>query len=187
MSEMRDDRAAAPLLRLAVPEDRPALTALIDRSVRGLSPGHYSPTQIDAALSAIFGIDSTLIADGTYFVVEIDGKLAGCGGWSRREALFGGDQLGGRSPRLLDPAREAAKIRALFVDPAFARRGVASLLMQAATAAAQAAGFTALELMATLPGVPLYAALGFTATGRVDQPLPGGTSLPLVPMRKLLV
>lgn len=175
-------------LRLATPADRPALAALVDRSVRELSRDHYSPAQIDGSLAAIFGIDGTLIADGTYFVVETgEGVPAGCGGWSRRRTLCGGDQFSDRSPELVDPAQEPAKIRAFFVDPAFARRGVGRMLMAASEAAAGAAGFTVLELMATLPGVPLYTALGFKATGRVELPLPDGGRIPFVPMRKNLV
>lgn len=174
-------------LRLATPTDRPVLAALVERSVRGLSGDHYSPGQIDGSLAAIFGIDGTLIADGTYFVVETGaGAPAGCGGWSRRRTLFGGDQFSDRSPELADPAQEPAKIRAFFVDPAFARRGVGRMLMAASETAARAAGFRTLELMATLPGVPLYSVLGFTATGRVELPLPDGGTIPFVPMRKNL-
>lgn len=173
-----------PVLRLATPDDRPALEALLERSVRDLSQGYYSPGQIDASLKAIFGIDGTLINDGTYFVVMMGDRYAACGGWSRRRTLFGGDQAAGRSPALLDPATDAAKIRAFFVDPAFARRGIASLMMRAAEQAALAEGFKALELMATLPGVPLYRAFGFTATGTHAEKLSDGNIIPFVPMRK---
>lgn len=175
-----------PILRLARPDDRAALEALVERSVRDLGRGYYSPAQIESSLRYIFGIDGTLIADGTYFVVELAGQPAGCGGWSFRRTLFGGDQFNDRSPAPLDPAVDAAKIRAFFVDPAFARRGIGRMLMAASEAAARAAGFRVLELMATLPGVPLYQALGFTATGTLDQPVPDGTSIPFVPMRKPL-
>lgn len=174
-------------IRLAHPDDRAALEALVERSVRDLGRGYYTPAQIDSALKYIFGIDGTLIADGTYFVVEVGGRPAGCGGWSFRRTLFGGDQFSDRSPTPLDPAHDAAKIRAFFVDPAFARRGIGRMLMQACEQAAQAAGFRALELMATLPGVPLYRAQGFVATGTLDQPVPDGTTVPFVPMRKDLV
>ncbi|MFV3127453.1 GNAT family N-acetyltransferase [Niveispirillum sp. KHB5.9] len=173
-----------PILRLATLADRPALETLLERSVRSLSRDHYSPGQIDAALKAIFGIDGTLIADGTYFAVLVGDQYAACGGWSRRRTLFGGDQAAGRSADLLDPATDAAKIRAFFVDPAFARRGIASLMMRAAEQAALAEGFTSLELMATLPGVPLYTALGFIATGTHDVHLADGSTIPFVPMRK---
>lgn len=175
-----------PILRLARPDDRATLEALVERSVRDLSRDYYSPAQIESSLKYIFGIDGTLIADGTYFVVEVAGQLAGCGGWSYRRTLFGGDQFSDRSPAPLDPAVDAAKIRAFFVDPAFARRGIGRMLMQASEQAARAAGFRVLELMATLPGVPLYQALGFTATGTLDQPVPDGTNIPFVPMRKPL-
>jgi GNAT superfamily N-acetyltransferase len=175
-----------PLLRLAVAADRAALEALVERSVRGLSGDHYSPDQIDGSLKAIFGIDGTLIADGTYFVVSVAGDYAACGGWSRRRTLFGGDQASGRSAALLDPATDAAKIRAFFVDPAFARRGIGRLLMRAAEQAAQAEGFGTLELMATLPGVPLYQAMGFQATGAHEERLPDGGVIPFVPMRKAI-
>lgn len=178
--------ADEPILRPATPEDRPALEILLERSVRDLSRDHYSPGQIDAALKAIFGIDGTLIADGTYFTVLVGGRYAACGGWSRRRTLFGGDQAAGRSADLLDPATEAAKIRAFFVDPAFARRGIASLMMRAAEQAALAEGFRSLELMATLPGVPLYRAFGFEATGSHAEHLPDGTVVPFVPMRKAI-
>lgn len=173
-----------PILRLATPEDRPALEALLERSVRDLSRDYYSPDQIDAALKAIFGIDGTLIADGTYFAVLVGDQYAACGGWSRRRTLFGGDQAAGRSADLLDPAVDAAKIRAFFVDPAFARRGIASLMMRAAEQAALVEGFTSLELMATLPGVPLYKAMGFVGTGTHDEHLADGSIIPFVPMTK---
>ncbi len=178
--------ADEPLLRLATPDDRPALEALLERSVRDLSQGYYSPDQIDSSLRAIFGIDGTLIADGTYFAVMVGDRHAGCGGWSRRRTLFGGDQAAGRSPALLDPAVDAAKIRAFFVDPSFTRRGIARLMMQAAEQAALAEGFRSLELMATLPGVPLYKAMGFTATGSHAEKLPDGNIIPFVPMRKAI-
>lgn len=175
-----------PILRLATPDDRPALEFLLERSVRDLSRDYYSPGQIDAALRAIFGIDGTLIADGTYFTVMVGDRYAACGGWSRRKTLFGGDQAAGRSADLMDPAVDAAKIRAFFVDPAFARRGIASLMMRASEQAALAEGFRALELMATLPGVPLYKALGFVETGTHAERLSDGTIIPFVPMRKLI-
>lgn len=175
-----------PILRLASAADRPALEALLERSVRDLSRDYYSPAQIDSSLKAIFGIDGTLIADGTYFVVMVGDRYAACGGWSRRRTLFGGDQAAGRSADLLDPAVDAAKIRAFFVDPAFARRGIASLMMRTAEQAALAEGFNSLELMATLPGLPLYKALGFVATGTHAERLADGSVIPFVPMRKAI-
>jgi GNAT superfamily N-acetyltransferase len=188
MSDIATDRFTAdqPRLRLAMPDDRAVLEALVEQSVRDLGRGYYTPAQIDSSLKYIFGIDGTLIADGTYFVVEVAGQPAGCGGWSFRRTLFGGDQFSDRSPAPLDPAVDAAKIRAFFVDPVFARRGIGRMLMAACEQAARAAGFHVLELMATLPGVPLYQALGFVATGTLDQPVPDGTTIPFVPMRKEL-
>ncbi|OYQ35249.1 GNAT family N-acetyltransferase [Niveispirillum lacus] len=176
--------ANEPVLRLATPADRPALERLVERSVRDLSRDHYSTDQIDASLKAIFGIDGTLIADGTYFTVLVGECYAACGGWSRRRTLFGGDQAAGRSAELLNPVTDAAKIRAFFVDPAFARRGLASRMMRAAEQAALSEGFKSLELMATLPGVSLYLALGFIATGTHTEHLPDGHVIPFVPMRK---
>lgn len=171
-------------LRFATIEDIPALDQLMRRSVRGLSAGYYTDRQIDLSLIHIFGIDTQLIADGTYFIAEADGKLAGCGGWSKRRTLYGGDQTKLGEDSLLDPATEPARIRAFFVDPAFARRGVGRLIIEACEAAAREAGFTHLQLGATLPGVPLYAALGYHPIEQVEEPMPEGEVLPLVIMGK---
>jgi GNAT superfamily N-acetyltransferase len=175
---------SAPLLRRATLADVPAIDALIDRSVRALSAGYYTPAQIESALRHVFGTDTQLVRDGTYFVVEIDGALAAAGGWSGRRTLFGGDRMADRVDDALDPAREPARIRAFYVDPGFARRGLGRLLFAACHAAARDAGFTTLELMATLPGEPLYAALGFTVEERIVVPLPDGVSLPGARMRR---
>jgi GNAT superfamily N-acetyltransferase len=176
---------SAPRVRPATVDDLPALRALIDRSVRGLSGGHYTPAQVESGLRHVFGPDTQLIADGTYYVIDGDGgALAAAGGWSGRRTLYGGDQTkGGDDPRL-DPAVDPARIRAFFVDPAYARRGLARTLFAQCLAGAHAAGFRSLELMATLPGEPLYRALGFTAGERVAQTLPDGVALPLTRMSR---
>jgi GNAT superfamily N-acetyltransferase len=163
-----------------------ALEALIDQSVRQLSVGYYSPPQIASALRYVFGIDTQLILDGTYYVAEIDGHLVGCGGWSRRTTLYGGDQHKAAADPLLNPAQDAARIRAFFVHPAWARRGVGRALIAVCEAAARQAGFRHLELAATLPGEPLYAALGYAASERLMPTLPDGQTLPIVRMHKHL-
>ncbi len=169
-------------LRLATLDDLPALHALIPASVRGLSQGWYTPQQIESAIRHVFGPDTQLIADGTYFAAEAEGRIVGCGGWSRRRTLYGGDQMKDAEDPLLDPATEAAKIRAFFVHPDRARQGIASMIMEACRAAAGAAGFGRMELMATLPGEPLYRAFGFQARERVETTLPDGVHVPFVRM-----
>ena len=173
-------------VRAAAPADIPALTDLIVSSARMLSRGYYTDREIEAAIRYVFGVDSALIADGTYFVARLDGALAGCGGWSRRRTLYGGDQRPVGAPDLLDPARDAARIRAFFVAPVAARRGVGRALYAECVAAASAAGFRTLELMATLPGVPFYAALGFAEVEPVTDALPDGTRIRFVRMRREL-
>ncbi|TWB42566.1 GNAT family N-acetyltransferase [Nitrospirillum pindoramense] len=174
-------------LRKARLDDRAALQDLIQTSARGLSGGHYTPEVVEGALAGAFGVDSELIHDQTYFVAEEeDGLFVGCGGWSRRMTLFGGDARPDRSSQMLDPARDPARIRAFFVHPGRARQGIGRALLKACEAEALAAGFRALELMGTLPGVPLYTALGFRPTGRVLHPLPNGQTIEFVPMRKEL-
>ncbi|MFL5580988.1 MAG: GNAT family N-acetyltransferase [Gemmatimonadaceae bacterium] len=168
--------------------DVPALNALIAASARGLSAGYYSPRQVEALIAFVFGVDTQLIADGTYYVIETAGGVpAAAGGWSARRTLYGGDQMkaGAGDPRL-DPASEPARIRAFFVDPAWARRGLARRLHVACAEAARAAGFGAVELMATLPGEPFYESLGFVAIERVEATLPGGVVVPLVRMARSL-
>jgi GNAT superfamily N-acetyltransferase len=169
--------------RLATEGDLDAIRALIPLSVRGLNAGLYTPEQLDASLQHVFGADTQLIRDGTYYVIEDRGALAACGGWSRRRTLYGGDQLEAREDAILDPSLEPARIRAFFVHPDFARRGLGRLLLDTCVAAARAAGFRALELGSTLPGVPLYSACGFVEVERIEQPMPGGLSLPIVRMR----
>jgi GNAT superfamily N-acetyltransferase len=170
-------------LRRARPEDTPALRILIEQSVRGLSARYYTGAQIESALRHVFGPDSQLIADGTYYVIEGEqGDLIAAGGWSRRRTLYGGDQMKAVEDPLLDPATEAARIRAFFVHPAWARRGLGRRLFDRCAEEAAAAGFRRLELVATLPGEPLYRALGFTPLDRSLAPLPDGETLPVVHM-----
>ena len=173
-------------IRRAHPDDTEALSRLIVDSARALSAGYYSEAQIDGAIRYVFGLDSTLIADGTYLVAEGDGAIQGCGGWSRRKTLYGGDQHKETQDPLLDPRVDAARIRAFFVAPHCARQGVGGALMQACADAAHAAGFRQLELMATLPGVPLYAAYGFTPVGEVTERLPNGVEIRFVQMQRRL-
>lgn len=171
-------------LRPAVPADIPRLATLIEVSARALGAGDYAPEVIDAALRGAFGVDTQLIADGTYFIVEEAGELAGCGGWSRRRTLFGADTRPDRDDALLDPARDAARIRAFFVAPAFARRGIGRTLLTACEAAARAHGFRTFELMATLTGVALYQTGGYVAGAPLVHNLAPGLSITFVPMRK---
>ncbi|MCK6624086.1 MAG: GNAT family N-acetyltransferase [Anaerolineae bacterium] len=174
-------------LRQARLEDIPALTRLIEASVRGLGGRDYSPQQIESSLKYVFGVDTRLIEDGTYFVVESDYHLVGAGGWSRRKTLYGGDQAKGQAEEnLLDPRRDSAKIRAFYVHPDWARQGIGRQMMSACEAAAGLAGFTRLELLATLTGAPLYAACGFDVVERVEVKLPDGIVLPTLKMVKQL-
>jgi len=174
-------------LRLAGPNDVPALETLIYESVSGLSERFYSPAQISGALANIFGVDTQLISDGTYYIAELDGQLAGSGGWSKRMTLFGGDQTKSAAPdRLLDPRTEAARIRAFYVRPQSARRGVATAILQACESAARDAGFTRIELVATLPGEPLYLARGYAKVEAMQLAIPDGEPLPAFRMIKIL-
>jgi GNAT superfamily N-acetyltransferase len=171
-------------IRLATAADLPALNALIQLSARSLSRGYYSPEQTEAAIREVFGADSRLIADGTYFAAEDGDALAGCGGWSRRRTLYGGDQTKTGEEPFLDPAREAARIRAFFVHPDHARRGVGSQILDACIDAARAAGFRRLELASTLPGVPFYRAYGFEDRERIEVPMGAGLTLPVLRMER---
>ena len=173
-------------VRKATLDDREAITRLIAESARELSRQHYAGAQIEAAIASVFGVDSDLIEDGTYFVAEQAGALIGCGGWSRRKTLFGGDQFSNRDAGMLDPASEPAKIRAFFVHPQHARKGVARAILSVCESEAKDHGFSALELMATLPGVKFYQANSYTTLGNFDLDLADGVKLPLVPMRKQL-
>jgi len=179
--------AAGPfVLRTATTADVPALRELIARSARGLSTADYREAQVEGALQGAFGVDSQLLLDQTYFAVERDGVLVGCGGWSYRATLFGGDARAGRSNDRLDPATQPAKIRAFFVDPAHARQGIGSLLLTRCEREAKAAGFSRVELMATLPGVKLYRARGYVGRPMVHYDVGLGESIEFVPMQKSL-
>ena len=174
------------VLRIATPDDVPALSPLIADSARELSRGFYTAAEAEAAIRYVFGVDTALVHDGTYFVATLDGALAGCGGWSRRNTMYGGDQRPVGSAEFLDPAKDSARIRAFFVAPTAARKGVGRALLEACTSAAVKAGFRSLTLMATLPGVPFYSALGFHADEDVVDALPDGTMLKFVRMSKTL-
>ena len=172
------------LPRRATTKDIPAIRALITRSARELSVGFYTAEQIEAAITHVFGVDTQLIADGTYFVIDAPDGLAAAGGWSARRTLFGGDQMKGAEDSRLDPATDAARIRAFFVDPQWARRGLARALYNACEEAAFGAGFRRFELMATAPGEPVYERLGFAVVERIDLPLPSGIAVPFARMAR---
>jgi GNAT superfamily N-acetyltransferase len=170
--------------RLATRDDLPALTALMERAIGQLQKPFLSDAQI-ASSRTIMGLDTQLIDDGTYFVIEQDSLIAGCGGWSRRATLYGGDASPGRDAALLDPAKHPARIRAMYTDPDFTRRGVGRLVIALCEDAARAEGFIHVELMATLSGVPLYRACGYMVVADVTD-TSGGVPVPLVRMRKRL-
>lgn len=179
-------------IRQATPADVPTLQTLIAASVRGLQAQDYTLAQREGALESVYGVDSQLIADGTYFVAEAPAEegtevlIVGCGGWSRRKTLFGGDHYHGREDAPLDPLQDAAKIRAFFIHPQWARRGIGSRILEACERAAIGAGFTRFEMGATLTGVSLYQARGYVALERVSVPLANGEALPIVRMEKRL-
>lgn len=176
-------------IRLATPADIPTLRALIDVSVRVLQRADYSEAQLEAALGTAYGVDTQLITDGTYYVVEAAAASGGkqivaCGGWSKRKTLYGSDHGPYRDDAFLDPATDAAKIRAFFVHPDWTRRGLASLILKTCEDAAYAQGFRRFEMGATLTGVPMYAARGYEEKERIEVPLPGGLTLAVVRMAK---
>jgi GNAT superfamily N-acetyltransferase len=178
-------------VRLATLADCEALTALIARSARELSKSDYRPEQVEGALQGAFGVDSQLIRDGTYFVVEDDAAedgplIVGCGGWSFRRTLFGGDKRAQRDAAELDPRTEPAKIRAFFVDPAHARLGIGTLLLDKCESQARARGFSRVELMSTLPGVRLYSARGYSGVEQVRYEVAPGVAIEFLPMSKAL-
>lgn len=173
-------------LRPATLDDVPALERVIAASARALGRPDYTEAQIEAALGTAWGVDTELVRDGTYFVVEVDGAIVACGGWSRRRTLFGADAHPGRESALLDSALDAARIRAFFVHPDHGRRGIGRMLLERCETAARREGFRAAELMATLPGRRLYGAFGYTDGEPIDHPLPGGLTIRFVPMRKPL-
>lgn len=171
------------MIRLATSEDIPALRILMDRAISGLMNDVLTPEQVQASFD-IMGMDTQLIADGTYFVVELGGQIAGCGGWSRRATLFGGDQTEGRDAALLDPARDAARIRAMYTDPDFVRRGVGRTILAQCELAARAEGFSRAEMAATMAGEPLYRACGYGVIEPFDGISKAGVRVPLLRMGK---
>lgn len=170
-------------LRPATPDDIPAIRVLMERAIAGLLPDALTPAQVAASRDHM-GLDTQLIADGTYFLVEDDGLPVGCGGWSMRATLFGGDHSGGRSAAMLDPSRDPARIRAMYTDPAHTRRGIGRLVLDAAEAAARKAGFSRLELAATLSGAPLYRAYGFEVIEPMTVQGSNGADVPMLRMGK---
>jgi N-acetylglutamate synthase-like GNAT family acetyltransferase len=191
-------------IRKAVASDVPVLQRLIEASVRELQAEDYTTAQMEGALESVFGVDSQLIADGTYLVAVArimdavlkaqhteerrnpgsEWVIAGCGGWSKRKTLYGSDHWTGREDTLLDPKRDAAKIRAFFIHPAWARRGVGSKILEACETAAREAGFTGYEMGATLTGAKLFGAKGYVAVEKIDVPLKNGLTLPVIHMAK---
>lgn len=171
-------------IRLARDTDKPVLTALIRESGIGLAAGFYTEEQAQAITREVFGVDSALVEDGTYFAIEDEGVIVACGGWSRRATDFGGDGAKSGDDRPLDPATEPARIRAFFVAPSMARRGLGNMLLSHCTAAAKSAGFRALELVSTRPGEPLYLRYGFVALEPIELALSGGVRVGLTRMRK---
>jgi GNAT superfamily N-acetyltransferase len=181
MTEPREDLT----LRLALEADLPALHALMNAAIGELQTPFLSPDQVAASFS-IMGLDSQLVADRTYFVVEAGERIAGCGGWSRRATLFGGDHSANRDAALLDPAVDAARVRAMYTHPHFTRRGIGRMILDACEAAAEAEGFATCELAATLAGEPLYRACGYHQIERFSAETPQGIAVPLVRMGKPL-
>ena len=171
-------------LRVATTADVAPLRTLIEESVRALSEGYYTPAQAEGALTHVFGIDTQLISDKTYFLIEAETRPVAAGGWSGRRTLFGGDQVKREADALLDPRTDAARIRAFFVHPDWTRRGLARRLFDRCEAEASDRGFRAFELVATLPGVPLYRALGFIAVEEIPVPLSDGLFLPCIRMTR---
>ncbi len=173
-----------PLLRLATLADVPALDLLIPASARALQLGDYSSRQIEGAIGTVFGVDTQLIKDQTYFVAETNEGIVGCGGWSRRKTLFGGDRGKTGDDLRLDPASDAARLRAFFVHPACARQGIGRAILQACEVAAAAAGFSRIEIVATLTGEFLYAQFNYQAVERFDLLLSNGEKMPVVRMAR---
>ena len=175
-----------PTIRPAELSEIPLLNALIRSSATALSRGHYTPTQVEALLDHVFGVDSQLLHDRSYFIVERHDRPMACGGWSARRTLFGGDQAKEGPDPLLDPATEPARIRAFFVHPDVARHGYGRLLLHHCEAAARAAGFSRAELMSTLPGEAFYRAMGYEVLEEVNHPLPGGVAVMFARMGRRL-
>jgi GNAT superfamily N-acetyltransferase len=171
--------------RLATQADMPALQQLMTAAIRELLPQFLAPEKVEASF-AVMGVDSQLIEDGTYFILEEDGVMAGCGGWSRRATLFGHNHTAGRDSRLLDPKSEPARVRAMYTAPAFVRRGVGRQILQLCEAAARAEGFSRTELGATKGGEPLYRACGYAEIEHLQVPTPNGVTVPITRMGKQL-
>jgi len=171
--------------RLATPDDMPALQILMTAAIKELLPQFLTPEKVEASF-AVMGVDSQLIEDGTYFILEEKGVIAGCGGWSRRATLFGHNHTAGRDARLLDPVTEAARIRAMYTAPAFVRRGVGRQILELCEAAARKEGFSRAELGATAGGEPLYRASGYQEIERMEVPTQGGVTVPITRMGKQL-
>ena len=171
-------------IRRATAADVPALHALIEASVRGLQANDYTQAEIEGALGHALGLDSQLVTDGTYFIAEVGGEMVASGGWSYRATLCGSDGMAGREPASLDPATDAAKIRAIFVHPGWARRGLGTLMLEYCEERAREAGFTRLEMGSTLTGAPLYRLKGYEELERIAIPLPNGEALPVIRMTK---
>ena len=182
----RDSNLTVFTHRLARREDVAALTLLMDAAIGELQRGFLSPAEIEAS-RAIMGLDTQLVDDGTYFIVESGGVAVGCGGWSWRATLFGGDHSAGRDAALLDPATDAARVRAMYTAPEFARRGVGRLVLGLCEHAAAAGGFARVELAATLAGEPLYRACGYEVIERMVSDTPSGLRIPLARMGKRIV
>jgi GNAT superfamily N-acetyltransferase len=185
-SRLETKESDAWSLRLATMEDIPELEVLIPLSVRKLQAATYTPAQIEAALGTVLGVDTQLIRDGSYYVAQAGSAIVGCGGWSRRRTLFGGDHVAVKDNSFLDPATEPARVRAFFVHPDWARRGIGRAILAQCEAAAAAMGFRKLELAATLAGVPLYTVGGFEPLETITVPLANGQAVPVVRMRKSL-
>ena len=172
-------------LRLATEADIPAMMPIMDRAIRDLLKPFLPPEAVAASFE-IMGIDRQLVADGTYYVAEDDTGILGCGGWSRRRTLYGGDHTAGRDAALLDPATEAARIRAMYTDPTAARRGIGRAILKACEDAAAREGFTRLELMSTLAGEPLYSACGYAIAEATSATTSAGVVIPLYRMTRTL-
>jgi GNAT superfamily N-acetyltransferase len=173
-------------IRPAIFDDIPVLDRLIDASVRGLSKGYYTDSQIESSIKYIFGVDTQLLLDATYYVVEDDGRIAACGGWSKRKTLYGGDQHKSTADPLLNPAVDAARIRAFFVHPDFARQGIGRMLIRYCEHEAIKNGFSRMQLGATLPSEPLYAAMGYHAIQRELAQMPDGENIAIIKMQREL-
>jgi GNAT superfamily N-acetyltransferase len=171
-------------VRLATPDDLPAIEEVMRASMAAIGARYYDAQQTASAVMYIAVADRQLIDDGTFFVVTDDDRVVACGGWSSRKKLFTGTNEQAAAEGMLDPATDAARVRAMFVHPDYARRGLGRMILEASEAAAQRAGFTRFELMATLPGVPLYEACGYEAVERVTNELPDGATLETVRMTR---